>query len=79
MSARPACDYKSLFKRWQAANEQACEAEDLIHAARERARKGRGQPPTAADISRARELRRLSNELLQATTDELRTRPAPLE
>ena len=79
MSFGSAFDYKSLFKRWQAANEQACEAEDFIHEARERARKGRGQPPTTAEISRARELRTLSNELLQATTEELKTRPAPLE
>lgn len=78
MSFRTAIDYKSLFKQWQAANEQACEAEDYLHEARERARKGRGQPPTAAEIARARELRVLSNELLEATTEELKTRPAPL-
>lgn len=79
MSFGSAFDYKSLFKRWQAANEAACEAEDRIHEARERARKGVGQPPTADEITRARDLRMVANELLQATTEELKTRPAPLE
>lgn len=79
MSFGPDFDYKSLYKQWQAANEEACEAEDRIHEARERARKGQGQPPTADEIARARALRMLSNQLLEATTEELKTRPAPLE
>jgi hypothetical protein len=79
MSFGSAFDYKSLFKRWQAANEAACQAEDRIHESRERARKGVGQPPTADEIAQAHKLRMVSNELLQATTEELKTRPAPLE